>query len=133
MSQTASLFRSIWPNDKPHVVINSFLVDSLRKLTIQQGTRVYMHGNSGLFVYGTLETNGTKEDSVVFQGDRLEPHVRAPGVVEQPGAVAEQHGGDAGEDLVEHAPLQQRPGEGGPEDVDVTVPGPVRREADALV
>lgn len=65
-----------WPNDKPHVIINSFLVDSNSKLTIQQGTRVYMHGNSAFFVYGTLEANGTKHDSIVFQGDRLEAYFK---------------------------------------------------------
>ena len=67
---------SIWPNDKPHVVINSILVDTAASLTVQQGTRVYMHGNSAFFVAGKLEINGTKSDSVVFQGDRLEPYFR---------------------------------------------------------
>ncbi|HZF99581.1 MAG TPA: hypothetical protein VEY71_01190, partial [Chitinophagales bacterium] len=65
-----------WPNDKPHVVINSIFVDENSTLTIQQGTRVYMHGNSAFYVGGTLIVNGTKQDSVVFQGDRLEPYFK---------------------------------------------------------
>lgn len=64
---------TIWPNDKPHVVINSFAIDSNVTLQMQPGTRVYMHANSGFFVFGTLKAFGTKTDSIVFQGDRLEP------------------------------------------------------------
>jgi hypothetical protein len=63
---------TIWNNDKPHVIINSFLVDSNVTLTITAGTLIYMHANSALFVNGTLICNGTKQDSIVFQGDRLE-------------------------------------------------------------
>jgi hypothetical protein len=37
---------------------------------------VYMHGNSGFFVAGKLKINGTKSDSVIFQGDRLEPYFK---------------------------------------------------------
>ncbi len=65
-----------WPTDKPHVVINSLVVDSFRTLCITAGARVYMHANSAMFVYGTLKVVGTKTDSVVFQGDRLENYFK---------------------------------------------------------
>jgi hypothetical protein len=65
-----------WLTDKPHVVINSLVVDSFKTLTIQPATRVYMHANSALFVYGTLKATGTKTDSIVFQGDRLENYFK---------------------------------------------------------
>lgn len=61
-----------WLTDKPYVVINSAAVDSAQTLTIPAGCRVYMHANSTLYVLGTLKINGTKADSVVFQGDRLD-------------------------------------------------------------
>jgi len=61
-----------WVNDLPYVIINSALVDSANTLTIQKGCRIYMHANSKLFVGGTLNCFGTKEDSIVFQGDRLD-------------------------------------------------------------
>jgi hypothetical protein len=61
-----------WLTDKPYVVINSALVDSLQTLTIPAGCKIYMHANSTLYVKGTLKINGTKADSVVFQGDRLD-------------------------------------------------------------
>jgi hypothetical protein len=61
-----------WVNDKPYVIIHSALVDSGEVLTIQKGCRIYMHADSKLYVGGTLYTYGTKTDSVIFQGDRLD-------------------------------------------------------------
>lgn len=61
-----------WIDDLPYVIINSALVDSAQTLTIQKGCRIYMHANSKFFVGGTLNCYGTKEDSIVFQGDRLD-------------------------------------------------------------
>lgn len=61
-----------WVNDKPYVIIHSALVDSAQTLTIQKGCRIYMHQDSKLYVAGTLLVYGTKKDSVIFQGDRLD-------------------------------------------------------------
>jgi hypothetical protein len=61
-----------WTKNKPIVIVNSALIDSDAVLTIQPGTRVYMHDNSKLFVKGSLIANGTKQDSIVFCGDRLD-------------------------------------------------------------
>jgi len=61
-----------WTNDKPYLIYNSMLVDTGHILTIEQGTQIYLHRNSSILVYGTLIVNGTKDEPVVFQGDRLE-------------------------------------------------------------
>lgn len=61
-----------WINDKPYLVYNSMLVDSLETLTIDPGTRIYFHKRSSLLVLGTLIVNGTLEEPVSFMGDRLE-------------------------------------------------------------
>lgn len=63
-----------WNNDKPHVIYGWLVVDSLQKLIINQGVRVYLHQNAGLWVYryGTLQVNGIKGNEVTFQGDRRE-------------------------------------------------------------
>jgi parallel beta-helix repeat protein len=67
------LVEGIWANDKPHVIYNRAVIDSAKTLDIQANTKVYLHKNSILFVYkGTLKVNGTKNQEVVFQGDRLE-------------------------------------------------------------
>lgn len=64
----------VWPNDKPHVVYGFAAVDSAKALTIQAGTQIHLHNNSLLFVFkGELHIEGTQENKVVIQGDRLEP------------------------------------------------------------
>lgn len=61
-----------WVNDKPYVIIHSAGVDTGITLTIEPGCKIYMHQDSRLFVWGTLIANGTKEDSIIFQGNRLD-------------------------------------------------------------
>lgn len=63
-----------WTNDKPYVIYNNLTVDSTSTLTISEGVRVYFHRYSSLVVRGTLLVNGSTENKVVFQGDRLEEY-----------------------------------------------------------
>ncbi len=67
------LTEKIWKSDKPHVIINYAAVDSAKSLTIESGTKVHLHKNALLYVYKSkLSINGTKDNPVIFQGDRLE-------------------------------------------------------------
>lgn len=68
-----------WTSDQPHVVYGYAVIDSSCGLTIEPGTEVFFHQNSGLWVFdqGQLQiapgaTPG-QVDSVVFTSDRLEP------------------------------------------------------------
>ena len=61
-----------WQNDKPYLIYNSVLVDSLETLTIDPGCRIHFHYGSSLFVQGTLIAEGTHESLISFLGDRLE-------------------------------------------------------------
>lgn len=61
-----------WKTDKPYVIIHNAAVDLNSTLTIPAGCRIYVHADSRLIVLGTLKVKGTKQDSVVFQGDRLD-------------------------------------------------------------
>ncbi len=74
-----------WLTDKPYVIIHNALVDEGQTLTIPAGVRVYMHQDSRLYVLGTLKIRGTKTDSVVFQGDRLDPLVWIGDYLDIPG------------------------------------------------
>jgi hypothetical protein len=67
-----------WSNKKPVVVTGGLLVAEGVKLTIQKGTRVYVHADAPLIVDGTLVAIGEKYDStkIVFRGDRLDQYYR---------------------------------------------------------
>src|SRR5690554_1440558 len=71
-----------WTDSLPIVIYGYVVVDSLDELTIEAGTKVHFHNSAGLWVYsgGKLTVNGTKEEPVIFQGDRLElPYSERPG------------------------------------------------------
>lgn len=64
-----------WTKDKPIVIYGYAVVYEGMKLIIEAGTQIFLHEGSGLWVYqnASIEVNGTLEEPVVFQGDRLEP------------------------------------------------------------
>jgi hypothetical protein len=64
----------VWTDSLPYVVYDYVAIDSLDKLTIKAGSRVYFHNNGGMWVYrgGTLKVEGSKDKPVIFRGDRLE-------------------------------------------------------------
>jgi len=64
-----------WTKDKPVVIYGYAVVDEGMKLIVDAGTRIFVHNGGGLWVYkdASIEVNGTLEEPVVFQGDRLEP------------------------------------------------------------
>lgn len=63
-----------WENNKPYVIYGYAVIDSTGVLNINQGTKIYFHQNSGIWVYkgGSIKVNGTINEPVYFQGDRLE-------------------------------------------------------------
>lgn len=86
--QNARFFRSryiavdeTWDNQKPYVILGGLQVAPNVTLTINKGTRVYLHADAPFVVDGTLQVIGEKYDStrVIFQGDRLdEPYRNYP-------------------------------------------------------
>jgi hypothetical protein len=61
-----------WLADKPYVIYSGILVDTLETLTIEAGVKIYFHRGAFMAVKGKLIVKGTKDNPVVFQGDRLE-------------------------------------------------------------
>jgi len=61
-----------WTNEKPYLIYNSALVDTLETLWINAGTRIYFHKGSTLYVSGTLKVLGSISEPVYFEGDRLD-------------------------------------------------------------
>jgi hypothetical protein len=65
-----------WNNTLPYVILGGIDIDTDATLTVEKGTRIYLHANAPFLVDGTLIVNGTKQDSVIFNGDRLDPDYR---------------------------------------------------------
>lgn len=61
-----------WTADKPYLIYNSMMVDSLQTLIIEKGVKIYLHKNSYIIAKGQLDIRGTADEPVVIQGDRLE-------------------------------------------------------------
>ncbi len=69
-------------SEKPYVIYGYAAVAAEKVLTVEAGTRLYFHENSGILVGtgGSLKINGALsedpellENEVIFEGDRLEP------------------------------------------------------------
>lgn len=73
-----SLAEVHWTADTTYVVYGVALINSYGTLVVEPGTHVYFHNGSGLWSWseGQLIVNGTRENPVVFQGDRLEAFYR---------------------------------------------------------
>ena len=81
-----SLQTTIWTKDKPYVIYGWALINSYGTLKIEEGTRIYCHQGGGIFSWsdGQLIINGTADEPVVIQGDRLEAYYKnMPGQWEQ--------------------------------------------------
>lgn len=61
-----------WTADKPYLIYNSMQIDSLQTLTIDKGVEVYLHKDSYIIAKGQLDIQGTFDEPVIIQGDRLE-------------------------------------------------------------
>ncbi len=73
-----SLETTVWTAERPYVIYGWALINSYGTLRIEEGTRVYCHQDGGIFSWsdGQLIINGSAENPVVIQGDRLEPYYR---------------------------------------------------------
>ena len=69
-----------WTADRPYVIYDGVLVDSLCTLTIEPGTRVYLDNEAAVFVKGTLKVLGDSSNRVVFRNTRFDENYKiAPG------------------------------------------------------
>jgi len=62
--------------DLPYVILGGLLVDSTATLNIQAGAKIYLHADAPIIVDGRLNVTGTKQENVIFNGDRLDPDYR---------------------------------------------------------
>jgi hypothetical protein len=62
-----------WNSRLPYVILGGLLVNKEAVLTISAGTKIFVHADAAILVDGTMIANGTKNDPIVFSGDRLDP------------------------------------------------------------
>ena len=62
-------------NDKPYVIYGYCAVPEDKTLTIEAGTNIHFHSNSGIIINkgASLIVEGELNNQVIFEGDRLEP------------------------------------------------------------
>jgi len=65
-----------WNNRLPYVILGTLQIDTAITLTIEAGCRIYCRASAAILVDGTLQVNGTKEQPVIFRGDRLDEDYR---------------------------------------------------------
>ncbi|MDQ7947743.1 MAG: hypothetical protein REI78_07765 [Pedobacter sp.] len=61
-----------WNSKLPYLIYKSVTIAKNATLTIEPGTKVLFHGNASMSIKGTLNAIGTRTDSILFAGDRLE-------------------------------------------------------------
>ena len=69
-----------WTNERPYVIYNYALVDTLCLLNIQQGAQIFLDNGAALLVKGSLQTQGTAEERITIKNTRFDfNYERAPG------------------------------------------------------
>lgn len=65
-----------WNSRLPYVILDRLQVDTNVTLSLEPGCKIYCHANAPILVDGTLITNGTREQPVIFSGDRTDEDYR---------------------------------------------------------
>lgn len=61
---------TIWTADRPYLIYNSILVDSLCQLTIEKGARIFFNNQAALYIKGSLKAEGDPENKIIFRNER---------------------------------------------------------------
>ncbi len=77
--QDVEIIRStIFPNDttllgkKPYLIYDYAAIDTAKTLTIAPGCRFYFHDNAQFVIFGNLIAQGTLEQPIIMQSDRID-------------------------------------------------------------
>ena len=98
-----SLETTHWYNDLPYVIYGFAMINSYGTLHIHEGVRIYCHDRSGIWSWsdGQLIIEGTADQPVLIQGDRLEPYFKdQPGQWDRIGLMDGRPGADH---IINHA------------------------------
>ena len=72
--------------DRPYLIYDSLVVAEGVNVDIAKGVTFYLHDKANVVVYGSMRAKGTREEPILFRGDRLDyilndvlPYDRTPG------------------------------------------------------
>jgi len=69
-----------WTADRPYVIYNYALVDTLCTLNVEAGARIFLDNSASLFVKGTLSATGTPDERITIKNTRFDAaYEQAPG------------------------------------------------------
>jgi hypothetical protein len=69
-----------WTADRPYVIYNFVVVDSLCTLTIDSGAKIFLDNGAAMIVQGTLKVLGDSANRVTFRNTRFDDNYqKAPG------------------------------------------------------
>ncbi len=70
---------AVFTSSLPYVILGGLQVNRSSSLTIAAGTKIYCHADAPILIDGKLICNGTKNQPIIFSGDRLdEPYNSFP-------------------------------------------------------
>ena len=98
-----SLETTIWTNERPYVIYGYALINSYGTLRIEEGTHIYVHEGGGILSWsdGQLIVQGTAENPVIIEGDRLEAYYDdVPGQWDQ---IMLMDGREGADHIINHA------------------------------
>lgn len=61
-----------WTAEKPYLIFDTVWVKESDVLSVSPGAQIYFHKKAYLYVFGTLEAIGSKDEPIEIRGDRLE-------------------------------------------------------------
>lgn len=69
-----------WTKDRPYVIYNYALIDSLCVLNVDPGAQIFLDNDAALLVKGSLKSNGTPDERVTIKNTRFDfRYKQAPG------------------------------------------------------
>ena len=78
-SQDAVILRSVslmqnttFTSEKPYLVFDYMYIAAGKTLTLNAGTRIFMHNNAIIIADGNIISNGTENERVIIRGDRFD-------------------------------------------------------------
>jgi len=63
---------TIFTSEKPYLIFGNLEIAAGKTLTLNAGTRIFMHRNANIIANGNIISNGTENERVIIRGDRFD-------------------------------------------------------------